>query len=303
MSVRLENVSYSYRTAIGQIIALDDVSLSIVDGECAGIIGETGSGKTTLLHVIAGLKRPQQGRVIYDGRDMKGLSERDIRRRIGIVFQYPQYQLFETTVERDVAFSLRHSKMSEDEKHERVKRALEAMGFEYERIAGKSPHSLSGGERRRVAIAGVLVSKPSLLIFDEPSAGLDPQARWELTELVKKLNKGGTTVLIVSHNADFLAGLCNRLIIMENARVRADGPIEKIYRLIECEGEKSLEALSSYRRIAKFMSDRGLMESRNIINEEDFVNAVCASAKLGSVSHSLPKQTESEEGSCTCNMK
>ena len=194
MWIEVKNLSCSYGsgTASAQE-ALKDVSFKIEDGEFVGIMGHTGCGKSTLIQLIAGLLTPDRGQVLIDGEDINapGYDRLALRGKVGIVFQYPEYQLFETTVEKDVAFVLKHSGLGKDERERRVKGALEAMGFSWEAVRKKSPLSLSGGEKRRVAIAGVLAAQPRILIFDEPIAGLDPFGRTAFLELSAKLNRRG----------------------------------------------------------------------------------------------------------------
>lgn len=186
--------------------ALRDVSVTVENGSFVGILGRTGCGKSTLIQIMAGLLTPTAGTVMLDGQDIhaRRYDRSILRRKVGIVFQYPECQLFETTVEKDVAFGLKHSGLSAAEKQTRVRWALETVGFSFEKVHDQPPMGLSGGEKRRVAIAGVLATKPEYLILDEPIAGLDPLGREAFLQLITELNRGGMTILMVSHNAECL---------------------------------------------------------------------------------------------------
>ena len=177
MPIVLENVSYSYQSYDkSSVPSINDVSLAINDGEFVGILGHTGCGKTTLIQLMAGLLTPSSGKVLFDGKDInaKDYDRAELRKNLSIMFQFPEYQLFESTVEKDLAFGLKYSGLLQEEVKERVKWALETVGFSFEKMYSLPPLSLSGGEKRRIAIAGALVTRPRFLIFDEPIAGLDP---------------------------------------------------------------------------------------------------------------------------------
>ena len=209
---------------------LDQVSLQVGAGEFVGIVGCTGCGKTTLLKAMAGLLKVQGGEILLDGENIfsRRFDRSVLRRKVGMVFQYPEYQLFAQTVEKDVGFGLKYSRLSREEKQERVRWALEQMGFSYEEIKDQSPLSLSGGEKRRVAIAGVLATKPELLMLDEPLAGLDPMAREAFLEFLEKLTGQGVTVLMVSHNLDALAEHAARIIGMKQGKIVMDGSCREV---------------------------------------------------------------------------
>lgn len=209
---------------------LDQVSLQVGAGEFVGIVGCTGCGKTTLLKAMAGLLKVQGGEILLDGENIfsRRFDRSVLRRKVGMVFQYPEYQLFAQTVEKDVGFGLKYSRLSREEKQERVRWALEQMGFSYEEIKDQSPLSLSGGEKRRVAIAGVLATKPELLMLDEPLAGLDPMAREAFLEFLEKLTGQGVTVLMVSHNLDALAEHAARIIGMKQGKIVMDGSCQEV---------------------------------------------------------------------------
>ena len=208
---------------------LDQVSLQVGAGEFVGIVGCTGCGKTTLLKAMAGLLEVQGGEILLDGENIfsRRFDRAVLRRKVGMVFQYPEYQLFAQTVEKDVGFGLKYSGLGRLEKQERIRWALEQMGFSYEEIKDQSPLSLSGGEKRRVAIAGVLATKPELLMLDEPLAGLDPMAREAFLEFLEKLTGQGVTVLMVSHNLDALAEHAARIIGMKQGKIVMDGSCQE----------------------------------------------------------------------------
>jgi len=213
--------------------ALTDVSLEIEDGEFVGIIGPTGSGKSTLIQHFNGLLLPTSGKVWVDGVDLtaKGTQLRLIRQKVGMVFQYPEHQLFGETILEDVGFGPRNGGLPEAEVVERVRRALAYVGLDFEELKDQSPFELSGGQKRRVAIAGVLAMEPSVLILDEPTAGLDPKGREEILDEICTIHKErGITVILVSHSMEDVARLADRLIVMHRGRVALDGTPVEVFR-------------------------------------------------------------------------
>lgn len=202
--------------------ALDKVSLSIEKGEILGVIGHTGSGKSTLIQHLNGLLKPSSGEVLLAGQpiwDEKGKCARDVRFQVGLVFQYPEYQLFEETIAKDIAFGPKNMGLSEQETEERVKEAMEFVGLDVS-LAEKSPFALSGGQKRRVAIAGVIAMRPEVLVLDEPTAGLDPAGRNEILEEIKQYHREtGATVLLVSHSMEDTARMADRMLVMNQAKV------------------------------------------------------------------------------------
>lgn len=220
--------------------AINNIDLTIDDGEIVAIIGHTGSGKSTLVQHFNGLLRPSSGSVKVDGVEIgqKGVDLRTIRRKVGLVFQYPEHQLFEETVWEDVAFGPRNMGISDEEVRARVERALKAVDVD-SALAQRSPFELSGGEKRRVAIAGVLAMEPSVLVLDEPTAGLDPRGRQELLGQIQRLQvERHLTVVFVSHNMTEVAQLANRLVVMHQGEIVMEGPPKAIF----AEGER-LEAI------------------------------------------------------------
>lgn len=222
---------YYSKGTVQQVAAINDVNLTIEKGELVGVIGHTGSGKSTLISHFNGLLKPDAGKVLVDGTDIWRDKEtlRNTRFKVGLCFQYPEYQLFEETVFKDIAFGPKNMKLSEAEVKERVLRAAEFVGVKPEHL-DKSPFDLSGGEKRRVAIAGVMSMEPEVLIFDEPAAGLDPQGRRELIKLIRDYREQtGSTVVIVSHSMEDIASLADKVIVMNNSRIEMQGTVDEVY--------------------------------------------------------------------------
>lgn len=215
-----------------QAEALRGVTMSVNDGEFVGIIGPTGSGKSTLIQHFNGLLRPTAGTVVVDGINLSDPKAdlRPLRQRVGLVFQYPEHQLFEETVAGDVAFGPRNLALPEDEVQRRVREALELVGIDPQTFGRRSPFSLSGGEMRRVAIAGVLAMAPQVLVLDEPAAGLDPQGKLEILGRIRDLHaRRSTTVILITHSMDEAAALVQRLVVLDRGRVAMDGPVRDIF--------------------------------------------------------------------------
>ena len=233
MPIEVSHLTHCYSEGSAlRTVALDDVSFRIENGEFVGIIGHTGSGKSTLVQHLNGLLKPTSGQVLVDGEDLNGehVNRRALRQRIGLVFQYPEYQLFEETVAKDIAFGPKNQGLSAAEIDERVRYAMECVHLDYQKYAERSPFELSGGQMRRVAIAGVLAMKPSVLILDEPTAGLDPRGRDRILGMLEELHaRENVTILMVSHSMDDMARLASRLIVMSDGKVVADGTPREIF--------------------------------------------------------------------------
>ena len=210
--------------------ALHEVSPRIEDGEFIGIIGHTGSGKSTLISHLNALERSEPGMVFVNGIDLgeKDVDLAAVRRTVGLVFQYPEYQLFEETVAKDIAFGPKNLKLPDDEVEKRVKQAMEQVGLA-EKYAERSPFELSGGQKRRVAIAGVLAMQPSILILDEPAAGLDPAGRRDMLDLISKIHASGVTVVMVSHSMDDVGRLCDRLFVLDHGHIAFSGTPAEVF--------------------------------------------------------------------------
>lgn len=233
MSIQLKDVSFIYMPGTPyEKEALKNINISIDDGEIVGIIGHTGSGKSTLVQHLNGLLKPTAGTVLVDGIEISGkkASTGDISKRVGLVFQYPEYQLFEETVFDDVAFGPRNLGLPESEVELLVKEAIELVGLDYEKIKDRSPFLLSGGQKRRVAIAGVISMKPNTLVLDEPTAGLDPAGRKEIMKLIQDYHQQqGKAVIWISHNMDEVAQLAPRQIVMFQGTIFMDGKTHAVF--------------------------------------------------------------------------
>ena len=227
-----DHISYIYSPGTAyEKKALDDVSLTINKGEFIGIIGHTGSGKSTLIQHFNGLEKATSGTIYFDGQDIydKDFNMKSLRSRVGLVFQYPEHQLFETTVLEDVKFGPKNLGLSKVEVDLRAFEAIKQVGLS-EKCYDDSPFELSGGQKRRVAIAGVLAMKPEILILDEPTAGLDPRGRDEILDQIAKLHKEGLTVILVSHSMEDVAKYADRIIAMNSGKVAFDGTPKEVFR-------------------------------------------------------------------------
>lgn len=233
MSIVIEHLNYVYmQGGPYETKALDDVSLTIHDGEFVGLIGHTGSGKSTLVQHLNGLILPTSGQITVDGMDLadKNTDKRAIRRRVGLVFQYPENQLFEETVAKDIAFGPKNLGLDEAEIDRRVRTAMRRVALDYDKLSQRSVFELSGGQMRRVAIAGVLAMEPQTLVLDEPCAGLDPKGREEILGLISDLHReSGATIVMVSHSMDDVASLAERVIVMNHGKVAMDGAPREVF--------------------------------------------------------------------------
>ena len=231
MSIRLENVNYIYGEGSGQEKwALKNINLAIHDREFIGIVGHTGSGKSTLTQLLNGLEKPSSGTIYYNDEDIQadGYERRKLRQKVGLVFQYPEHQLFEVSVIKDVEFGPRNLGLSNLDVEKRSFDALKQVGLSDD-LLDVAPFALSGGQKRRVAIAGVLAMQPEVLILDEPTAGLDPAGRTEILELLKKLHEeNNITVILVSHSMDDVARYAGRILVMNQGRIEAVGTHEEL---------------------------------------------------------------------------
>ena len=233
MSIVIEHLNYVYMSGGPyETKALDDVNLTIRDGEFVGLIGHTGSGKSTLVQHLNGLLMPSSGRIMVDGLDLadKKTDRRAIRQKVGLVFQYPENQLFEETVEKDIAFGPKNLGLDSAEIDRRVRDAMRRVALDYDKLHDRSVFELSGGQMRRVAIAGVLAMEPKVLVLDEPCAGLDPRGREEIMGLIRDLHReAGTTIVMVSHSMDDVASLAERVIVMNHGVVAMDGAPRDVF--------------------------------------------------------------------------
>lgn len=233
MSIVFDNVTYTYMPNTPyQRTAIENINLTINKGEFIGIIGHTGSGKSTLVQHMNGLINPTSGQVTVDGADLKAKNEaaRNARRRVGMVFQYPEHQLFEETIYQDIAFGPKNLGIEAEELESRVRRAMDFVGLDFETFKDRSPFNLSGGQMRRVAIAGVIALEPDYLALDEPAAGLDPRGRDEIFGQIVKLHQTtGITVILVSHNMEDVARFASRVLVMNGGKISLDGTPNEIF--------------------------------------------------------------------------
>ncbi|WIV13182.1 energy-coupling factor transporter ATPase [Proteiniborus sp. MB09-C3] len=234
MSIKIDNLTFIYNENTPfESKALDDINLEINEGEFVGLIGHTGSGKSTLIQHLNGLLKPTSGRIMIGDVDItsKGISLKAIRQKVGLVFQYPEHQLFEETVYKDIAFGPLNLGLSQEEVDNRVKEAMELVGLDFEAISERSPFELSGGQKRRVAIAGVLAMKPEVLILDEPTAGLDPKGRDDILGQIQSLyQKNKMTIILVSHSMEDIARLVNKIIVMHKSKIAMVGTPREVFK-------------------------------------------------------------------------
>ena len=284
-AIEIKELTHYYsKGTVQQVAAVDNVSLTIEKGELVGIIGHTGSGKSTLISHFNGLLKPDKGTVLVDGVDIHKDKEtlRNTRFKVGLCFQYPEYQLFEETVFRDIAFGPKNMKLSEKEVKERVMKAAAFAGVKGEHL-NKSPFDLSGGEKRRAAIAGVLAMEPEIVIFDEPAAGLDPRGRKDLIRIIENYRKQtGSTVIIVSHSMEDIASMADRVIVMNKASVAMNGTVDEVYSRGDELRSMGLNVPEITEIFARLRA-KGIAVPANIYTVEDGVAALKKLASGGAV--------------------
>lgn len=237
MSIKIENLSYTYMPKTPfEKKALININCEFYDGEFIVLIGHTGSGKSTLIQHLNGLLKPTEGKIIVDGIDITDKKVRltNIRKNIGLVFQYPEYQLFEETIEKDIEFGPRNLGLSEEEITRRVKRAMKMVDLDYDTYKDKSPFDLSGGQKRRVAIAGVIAMEPKVLILDEPIAGLDPKGRDDILNQIRKLHDDyKITTIMISHSMEDVAKVADRVVVMNHGSIILDGKVSDVFKEVD----------------------------------------------------------------------
>ncbi len=272
MSIRVENLTHVYSEGMPyETLALSDISFEIGDGEFVGIIGHTGSGKSTLIQHLNGLLKPKSGKIYIGDKDItsKDIKMRDIRRRIGLVFQYPEYQLFEETVHKDVAFGPLNLGLSQEEADSRVREAIGLVGLDYEEVADRSPFDLSGGQKRRIAIAGVIAMKPEVLIMDEPTAGLDPKAHKDILSMVRTIHtRENNIIILVSHNMGDIAELADRIIVMDRGKIAMIGSPKEVYREAELIEGAGL-GLPPVMQLMRELKKKGARVSEDVLTMDD----------------------------------
>ena len=275
MDINFKNVSFVYgeKTPFEKL-ALDNIDIK--KGEFVGIIGHTGSGKSTLIQHFNGILKPTSGDVFIGDMNTKDkeLAKSGLRYKIGLVFQYPEYQLFEETIEKDIAFGPKNMGLSEEEVTERVKEAMEIVGLDYEAKKDKSPFEISGGQKRRVAIAGILAMKPDILILDEPTAGLDPKGRDELFFQIKRLyEKNNITIVLISHSMEDVAKLVNRIIIMKNGHIHLDKSTKEAFSDVDDLKRVGLN-VPQITELMDILRKKGHHFSKNILTVDEAFNEI-----------------------------
>ena len=282
MSIQVKNLTHIYSKGMpDEQLALDNVSFEIADGEKVAVIGHTGSGKSTLMQHLNGIIKPSSGNILIGDTDITDPKTvmKDVRRRVGLVFQYPEYQLFEETVAKDIAFGPKNLGLSEGEIDERVREAIKLVGLDYDDIAERSPFELSGGQKRRVAIAGVIAMEPEILILDEPTAGLDPGAHKEILRMIEKIHSAQNNIIIfVSHNMSDVAEMADRVMVMDEGRILMMDTPELVFSRHE-----ELSAIGlDIPPVTELMNDIracGVDVPANVLNIEDAKTALLAYLK------------------------
>ncbi|MBQ2714932.1 MAG: energy-coupling factor transporter ATPase [Clostridia bacterium] len=282
MSIVIENLSFTYmKKTPYEKKALKNLSLEIRDGEFLGIIGSTGSGKSTLIQHINGLLPCQEGKIVVSGIDLscKKPDYKAVRKKVGVVFQYPEYQLFDETVEKDVGFGPKNMGLKEDEIKERVRESLQLVGLNVDEIGQKSPFDLSGGQKRRVAIAGVIAMRPEILVLDEPTAGLDPQGKKEILDLVKNLQKTcSPTVIMISHNMDEISDMADRIALMHKGELLACLTPDELFSRKDLVDVAGLELPVAVSVIQK-LRDRGVDLGQTVCRKSELADLIARRVK------------------------
>ncbi|MBO5745812.1 MAG: energy-coupling factor transporter ATPase [Clostridia bacterium] len=283
--LEVKNLTYTYGQGTPFVThAVNDVSFSVENGEIIGLIGHTGSGKSTIVQMLNGLIEPENGTILFDGRNIKTDFKKikEVRFNIGLVFQYPEYQLFEETVEKDIAYGPTNMGLSSDEIAERVKYAAELVGLTDEMLK-KSPFDLSGGEKRRVAIAGIIAMRPKVLILDEPTAGLDPKGRDMILSRIKEYrNETGAAVIIVSHSMEDMAKTADKLLVMNRGNIEMFDKVSNVFSNVERLVDIGLD-VPHVTKIAIELNKRGFDIPKNIFTVSDLKEAIISCKKGGNL--------------------
>ncbi len=280
MSIQIEHLTHTYQPGSPyQATAIHDVTMTVADGELLALIGHTGSGKSTLAQHMNGLLTPTSGRVLVDGEDInqKGADRRAVRRKVGLVFQYPEHQLFEETVARDIAFGPKNLGLSPEESKARALEAMDRVGLPRE-YAERSPFELSGGQMRRAALAGVLAMRPETLLLDEPAAGLDPRGRSELYQLISRLHDEGVTCVLISHSMDDVSRLATRIAVLKEGALAMQGTPEQVFsqgKLLSAMGLDIPQTL----RLSLALREWGV-DAPDCFREEDMLAALSTLLRL-----------------------
>ena len=280
MSIEVKHLTHVYMPGSPfEVKALDDVNLTIKDGEFIGIIGHTGSGKSTLISHFNALEKSEPGHVFVNGMDLgdKETKLSDVRRAVGLVFQYPEYQLFEETVEKDIAFGPQNLKLDEKEIKHRITEAMLLVGLD-DSLRKASPFNLSGGQKRRVAIAGVLAMNPSILVLDEPAAGLDPVGRHSMLELIRGIHESGVTVVMVSHSMDDVGKYCDRLYVLDHGRIDYEGTPAEVFEHGDALKKIGLD-VPECAKLAAILRERGFDIAPGTFRREDMCREILKNLK------------------------
>lgn len=281
MPIRIEHMSHVYQPGSPfEADALEDIDLTINDGDLLALIGHTGSGKSTLAQHLNGLLTPTSGRVLVDGEDInaKGADRRALRQRVGLLFQYAEYQLFEETVYKDIAFGPKNQGLTGDELDARVREAFAKVHLPPDTLE-KSPFELSGGQMRRVALAGVVAMQPRVLVMDEPIAGLDPKGRDELTDVIRELHDSGVTIVLISHNMDDVARIATRVAVLDKGRLAMLGTPREIFARGEELESMGLDVPQTVQLCRRLRA--GGMEVPDCLTNEELAEAICTALEGG----------------------
>ncbi|MBQ3322884.1 MAG: energy-coupling factor transporter ATPase [Firmicutes bacterium] len=277
--IEVKNLTHIYNEGLPhESVALDNVSFRIEDKSFVGVIGHTGSGKSTLLQHLNGLLKPDSGSIVIDGVDITDSHTKmlDIRKKVGLVFQYPEYQLFEETVAKDVAFGPTNLGLDQEEIDARVRESIGLVGLDYERLKDKSPFELSGGQKRRVAIAGVLAMKPDILVLDEPTAGLNPKAHFDILDMVADIHRRENNITIfVSHNMNDIARMSDQVLVIDKGRLAMDGTPSEVFRKEEELKAMGL-ALPDATEIVSQLRKKGLELPADCLTVDQAANVIAA---------------------------
>ena len=295
MSIEVSNLTHIYSPGQPEEqTALDGISFTVEDGSFVGIIGHTGSGKSTLVQHLNGILRPTRGKIYVDGEDItqKNVSLTDIRKKVGLVFQYPEYQLFEETVAKDVAFGPKNLGLPEQQIDMRVRNAIELVGLDYEEIKDVSPFELSGGQKRRVAIAGVIAMQPGVLILDEPTAGLDPKSHDDILKMIDEMRASQQmTTILVSHNMDDVAKMADKVLVIDEGRLAMEGTPQEVFSKGEELTALGLD-LPAVTHILLKLKENGLDAGTDTFDVKEAAAAIAAALEGGAETESSAGQEE-----------
>ena len=295
MSIEVSNLTHIYSPGQPEEqTALDGISFTVEDGSFVGIIGHTGSGKSTLVQHLNGILRPTRGKIYVDGEDItqKNVSLTDIRKKVGLVFQYPEYQLFEETVAKDVAFGPKNLGLPEQQIDMRVRNAIELVGLDYEEIKDVSPFELSGGQKRRVAIAGVIAMQPGVLILDEPTAGLDPKSHDDILKMIDEMRASQQmTTILVSHNMDDVAKMADKVLVIDEGRLAMEGTPQEVFSKGEELTALGLD-LPAVTHILLKLKENGIDAGTDTFDVKEAAAAIAAALEGGAEAESSAGQEE-----------